>query len=89
MLKLQVEILKTHVFISIIPLLSSADEKLPLPFRRTQFPQQLCFAMTINKGQGQTLDFFGIYLREPVFSHGQHRLFLFIARCYYFTCRAG
>ena len=27
--------------------------------------------MTINKSQGQTLDFVGIYLREPVFSHGQ------------------
>lgn len=27
--------------------------------------------MTINKAQGQTLDFVGIYLREPVFSHGQ------------------
>jgi len=29
------------------------------------------YAMTINKAQGQTLDFVGIYLREPVFSHGQ------------------
>ena len=27
--------------------------------------------MTINKAQSQTLDFVGIYLREPVFSHGQ------------------
>ena len=27
--------------------------------------------MTINKSQGQTLDYVGIYLREPVFSHGQ------------------
>ncbi|TMW90502.1 hypothetical protein EJD97_015617 [Solanum chilense] len=27
--------------------------------------------MTINKSQGQTLDFVRIYLREPVFSHGQ------------------
>lgn len=27
--------------------------------------------MTINKAQGQTLDYVGIYLREPVFSHGQ------------------
>ena len=27
--------------------------------------------MTINKAQEQTLDFVGIYLREPVFSHGQ------------------
>ncbi|XP_019245790.1 PREDICTED: ATP-dependent DNA helicase PIF1-like isoform X1 [Nicotiana attenuata] len=60
-----------HVFIPRIPLLSSQDEKMPVQFKRTQFPVRLCFAMTINKAQGQTLDFVGIYLREPVFSHGQ------------------
>ena len=31
----------------------------------------LAFALTINKAQGQTLDRVGIYLRSPVFSHGQ------------------
>ncbi|KAG6706177.1 hypothetical protein I3842_07G211900 [Carya illinoinensis] len=41
------------------------------PFKRTQFPIRLSFAMTINKSQGQTLDFVGIYLPQPVFSHGQ------------------
>ncbi|KAG5589086.1 hypothetical protein H5410_039600 [Solanum commersonii] len=61
----------THVFIPRIPLLTSQDEKIPVQFKRTQFPVRLCFAMTINKAQGQTLDFVGIYLREPVFSHGQ------------------
>ncbi|XP_059290173.1 uncharacterized protein LOC132043732 isoform X1 [Lycium ferocissimum] len=60
-----------HVFIPRIPLLTSQDEKLPLQFKRTQFPIRLCYAMTINKAQGQTLDFVGIYLREPTFSHGQ------------------
>jgi len=58
----------THVFIPRIPLLSSQDEKIPIPFKRTQFPIRLCFAMTINKAQGQTLDFVGIYLREHIFS---------------------
>jgi len=53
----------THVFIPRIPLLSSQDEKLSIQFKRTQFPVRLCFAMTINKAQGQTLDFVGIYLR--------------------------
>ncbi|XP_075106751.1 uncharacterized protein LOC107828842 [Nicotiana tabacum] len=61
----------THVFIPRIPLLISQDEKIPVQFKRTQFPLRLCFAMTINKAQGQILDFVGIYLREPVFSHGQ------------------
>lgn len=60
-----------HVFISRIPLLASNDEKLHIQFKRTQFPIRLWFAMTINKAQGQTLDFVGIYLREPIFSHGQ------------------
>lgn len=27
--------------------------------------------MTINKAQGQTLDNVGVYLRNPVFTHGQ------------------
>ena len=27
--------------------------------------------MTINKAQGQTLDFVGVYQKEPLFSHGQ------------------
>ncbi|CAN1729154.1 ATP-dependent DNA helicase pif1, partial [Linum perenne] len=36
-----------------------------------QFPIRICYAMTINKSQGQTLDHVGIYLPKPVFSHGQ------------------
>lgn len=31
----------------------------------------LCYAMTVNKSQGQTLKRVGIYLSSPVFSHGQ------------------
>nr|GMD14544.1 ATP-dependent DNA helicase PIF1-like [Ipomoea batatas] len=60
-----------HVFIPRIRLEPSKDENCPIPFKRTQFPIKICFAMTINKAQGQTLDFVGIYLKEPVFSHGQ------------------
>ncbi|KAL5573665.1 hypothetical protein UlMin_023262 [Ulmus minor] len=30
-----------------------------------------CFAITIKKAQGQTLDYIGVYLPQPVFSHGQ------------------
>ncbi|KAL4576399.1 hypothetical protein LXL04_012492 [Taraxacum kok-saghyz] len=39
--------------------------------RRKQFLVRLCFAMTINKAQGQTIPNVGVYLPEPVFSHGQ------------------
>ncbi|XP_027086616.1 uncharacterized protein [Coffea arabica] len=59
------------VFIHRIPLEPPTDEQYPVPYKRTQFSIRFCFAMTINKAQGQTLDFVGIYLREHVFSHGQ------------------
>ena len=32
---------------------------------------RLCFTMTINKAQGQSLQKVGIDLRQPVFTHGQ------------------
>jgi PIF1-like helicase/Helicase len=47
------------------------DKKLPFVLKRKQFPIRLCFAMTINKSQGQTLHRVGVYLTRPVFSHGQ------------------
>ncbi|AQK79503.1 hypothetical protein ZEAMMB73_Zm00001d035706 [Zea mays] len=40
-------------------------------FKRKQFPIRLSFAMTVNKAQGQTIPNVGVYLPEPVFSHGQ------------------
>jgi ATP-dependent DNA helicase PIF1 len=43
----------------------------PFQFKRKQFPIRLSFAMTVNKAQGQTIPNAGIYLPEPVFSHGQ------------------
>ena len=43
---------------------------LPFVLQRRQFPIRPCFAMTINKSQGQTLGTCGVYLPSPVFSHG-------------------
>ena len=51
--------------------LAPSDANLPFTLQRTQFPIRLCYAMTINKSQGQTFDHVGIFLPEPVFSHGQ------------------
>ena len=45
--------------------------KFLIRFQRRQFPISVCYAMTINKSQGQSLAHVGLYLPTPVFSHGQ------------------
>jgi ATP-dependent exoDNAse (exonuclease V) alpha subunit len=60
-----------RVFLPRIPLCPSNDEMFSFRFKRKQFPIRLSFAMTINKAQGQTIPVVGVYLPEPVFSHGQ------------------
>ena len=47
------------------------ETKLPFTLRRRQFPIRLCYAMTINKSQGQSLKEVILYLPRPVFAHGQ------------------
>ncbi|GKB34436.1 ATP-dependent DNA helicase PIF1-like protein [Tanacetum coccineum] len=51
--------------------ISLTDTKMPFKLNRRQFPIQVCFAITINKSQGQTLSQVGLFLRRPIFSYGQ------------------
>ena len=47
------------------------DKTLPFEFERCQFPVKVCYGMTANKAQGQTLKKIGINLTNDFFSHGQ------------------
>ncbi len=61
----------TRVLIPRMSLVPS-DSNLPFDFERCQFPIRPAFCMTINKSQGQTLDFISIWLGDDhVFTHGQ------------------
>ncbi|GLT45046.1 hypothetical protein SLA2020_189100 [Shorea laevis] len=51
--------------------MTSQQSKWPFILKRRQFPLRSCYAMTINKSQGQSLKHVGLYLPNPVFSHGQ------------------
>ena len=51
--------------------IAPSDADLPFQLVRRQFPVRLAFAMTINKAQGQTIPNMGLYLPNPVFTHGQ------------------
>ena len=54
-----------------IPQILLIPNDCPFEFKRLQLPIRVCYAITINKSQGQTLKVAGIDLREPCFSHGQ------------------
>ena len=47
------------------------ESKWPFTLKRRQFPLKICYAMTINKSQGQSLNKVGLYLEDEIFNHGQ------------------
>ncbi|XP_074283717.1 uncharacterized protein LOC141608253 [Silene latifolia] len=55
----------SKVYIPRITLTPSDTTRFPIKFERRQFPLAVCFAMTINKSQGQSLSRVGLYLPRP------------------------
>ena len=51
--------------------LESTDHQLSFTLSHKQFPLTLCFAMTINKSQGQSFEAIGVDLQTLVFTYGQ------------------
>ncbi|WOH12592.1 hypothetical protein DCAR_0832098 [Daucus carota subsp. sativus] len=67
-----------HIIPRMITTPCDNNSKWPIIFKRKQFPLQVCFAMTINKSQGQSMEKVGLYLPNPIFCHGQ--LYVAISR---------
>ena len=81
--RLQVKTLSKHVIeatittgagegeIVFIPRIQLIPSDYNFNFKRLNFPVKVCFAMTINKAQEQTLKVAGVDLRNDSFSRGQ------------------
>ncbi|XP_074355727.1 uncharacterized protein LOC141695378 [Apium graveolens] len=51
--------------------LAPSETRMPFKLVRKQMHLQICYAMTINKAQGQSLETVGLYLLKSCFTHGQ------------------
>ena len=60
-------------------LLDSQNSSLPYTLNRRKFPIAWSYAITINKSQGQSFDYVGLYYKKLLFSHGQ--LYVALSRC--------
>ncbi|XP_058754699.1 uncharacterized protein LOC131627853 [Vicia villosa] len=78
--KMDSHVLETHIMggkkhgnIVYIPKMNMSPSQFPWPFKlsRRQFPIIVSYVMTINKSQGQSLDWVGLYIPRDVFTHGQ------------------
>jgi ATP-dependent DNA helicase PIF1 len=64
--------------------LTLKSNKWSLGLQRHQYSIKVCYSMTINKSQAQTLSTVGVYLQRPFFTHG--RLYVAI---YHVTSKNG
>ena len=60
-----------EVFIPRITLNTGDSSSFLFTLFRKQFPIVLAFAITINKSQIRSFNSLGIFIRRPLFSHGQ------------------
>ena len=51
--------------------LNPSESQVPFKLERRQFPLKLCFAIMINKSQGQLVTYIGVDMKSLVFTHGQ------------------
>ena len=73
------ERIREEVSIPRITLNTEDSSAFPFTLFRKQFRIVLAFAITVNKSQDQSFNSLGIFIRRPLFSHGQ--LYVALSRC--------